>query len=60
MSKTLKIKLREGASSLRYEVPEGVEEKWERIKTAFQDICENTLGPENDIKKKGYLTAHGR
>ena len=35
--RTLKVKLREEASSLRYKVPEAVEEKWERIKTAFQD-----------------------
>ena len=49
--RTFKVKLRDGASTFRHEVPEGVEEKWERIKTAFQDICENTLGPENNIKK---------
>jgi hypothetical protein len=58
--RTLKVKLREVASSLRYKVPEAVEEKWERIKTAFQDICEKTLGPENNIKREGYLTVHGR
>ena len=40
--KTFKTKLREGASALRYERCEGVEEKWERIKTTFQHICENT------------------
>ena len=45
-------RLREGALSLRYKVPERVEEKWERMKTAFQEICENTLGPENNIKKE--------
>jgi len=33
--KTFKTKLREGASALRYERCEGVEEKWERIKTTF-------------------------
>jgi len=49
--RTFEVKLREGASSVRYKVPEVVKEKWERIKTAFQDICENTLGPENNIKK---------
>ena len=40
--KTFKTKLREGASALRYETHEGVEEKWERIKTTFQHISENT------------------
>jgi len=48
----LKVQLREEASSLRYKVPEAVEEKWERIKTAFKDICENTLGLENNTKKE--------
>jgi hypothetical protein len=48
----LKAKLREGASSLRYVVPEGVEEKWEGLKTTLQDICENTLGLENNKKKE--------
>jgi len=50
--RTLEVKLREEVSSLRCKVPEAVEEKWERIKTAFQDICENVLGPENNIKKE--------
>ena len=49
---TLKDKLRGEASSLRYKVPESVEGKWEAIKTAFQDICENTLGLENNTKKE--------
>ena len=49
--KTFKTKLREGASALRYEVHEGVEEKWERIKTTIQDICENTLGREDNTRK---------
>ena len=46
-----KTKLQEGASALRYEVHEGVEEKWERIKTTIQDICENTLGREDNTRK---------
>jgi hypothetical protein len=50
--KILKAKLRVGASSLRYKVPEGAEEKWERIKTTLQDICENTLGLENNKEKE--------
>jgi hypothetical protein len=50
--KTFKTKLREGASALRYEAYEGVEERWERIKTTIQDICENTLGWENNIRKE--------
>jgi hypothetical protein len=58
--RTFKGKLRKGASSIRYKVPEGVEAKWERIKTAFQGICEHTLGHETNTKKSGYLTAHGR
>jgi len=51
--KTFKTKLQEGASTLRYEVYEGVEEKWERIKTTIQDICENTLGREANTRKDG-------
>jgi len=58
--KTFKTKLREGASALRYETHEGVEEKWERIKTTFQHISENTLGQEDNTRKLGYLTACGR
>jgi len=50
--KTFKTKLREGASALRYEAHEGVEESWERIKTTIQDICENTLGLENNTRKE--------
>jgi predicted Holliday junction resolvase-like endonuclease len=50
--RTVKVKLREGASSIRCKVPEDIEEKWERIKNAFQDICESTLGPENSAKKE--------
>ena len=46
------LKIRGEASSLRYKVPESVEGKWEAIKTAFQDICENTLGLENNTKKE--------
>jgi hypothetical protein len=34
-------------------VHEGVEEKWERIKTTVQDICENTLGQEDNTRKDG-------
>jgi predicted RNA polymerase sigma factor len=49
--RTVKAKLREGASSIRYKVPENIEEKWERIKNVFQDICKSTLGPENNAKK---------
>jgi hypothetical protein len=49
--KTFKTKLREGASTLRYEVHERVEEKWERVKTTIQDICENTLGREDNTRK---------
>jgi predicted nucleotidyltransferase len=33
-------------------VPEGVEEKWERIQTTLKDICENTLWLENNKKKE--------
>jgi hypothetical protein len=55
----LKAKLREGASPLRYMASEGVEEKWEGIKTMLQDICKSTLRLKNK-KKSGYLTAHGR
>jgi hypothetical protein len=47
----LKAKLREGASSVRYVTSEGVEQKWEGIKTMLQDICEGTLGLENNKKK---------
>jgi hypothetical protein len=50
--RTVKVKSREGAYSIRCKVPEDIEEKWERIKHAFQDICENTLGPENNAKKE--------
>jgi hypothetical protein len=50
--KTFKTKLREGASALRYERCEGVEEKWERIKTTFQHICKNTLGREDNTRKE--------
>jgi hypothetical protein len=49
--KTFKTKLREGAFTLRYVVHEGVEEKWERIKTTIQDICENTLWQEDNTRK---------
>jgi hypothetical protein len=56
---TVKAKLREGASSIRCKVPEDIEEKWERTKNAFQDICESTLGHENNAKKSGFLTARG-
>jgi len=49
--KTFKTKLREGASALGYERCEGVEEKWERIKTTFQHICKNTLGREDNTRK---------
>jgi hypothetical protein len=49
--KTFKTKLREGASTLRHETYEGVEEKWERIKTTFQHISENTLGQEDNTRK---------
>jgi len=38
-------------STLRYETHEGVEEKWERIKTTFQHISENTLGQEDNTRK---------
>jgi len=31
MQATVKAKLREGASSIRYKVPEDIEKKWERI-----------------------------
>jgi regulator of replication initiation timing len=40
---------------LRYEVPEDVEEQWERIKTKLQEICENTLRLEKN-KKKEWLS----
>jgi hypothetical protein len=50
--RTVKVKLREGAFSIRYKVPEDIEEKWEIIKTSFQDICESTLGPENNAKEE--------
>jgi len=52
--KTFKTKLREGASAsaLRYETHEGVEQKWERIKTTFQHIGENTLGQEDNTRKE--------
>jgi len=49
--KTFKTKLRKGASALRYERCARVEEKWERIKTTFQHICENTLGREDNTRK---------
>ena len=49
--KTFKTKLREGAIALRYEVHEGIDEKWERIKTTIQDICEHTLGREDNTRK---------
>jgi hypothetical protein len=49
--KTFKTKLREGASALRYEVHEGVEEKWEKLKTTIQGICDNTLGREDNTRK---------
>jgi len=49
--KTFKTKLREGASALRYETHEDLEEKWERIKTTFQHISENTLGQEDNTRK---------
>jgi hypothetical protein len=50
--RTVTAKLREGASSIRYKVPEDTEEKWERIKNAFQDICKSTLRAENNAKKE--------
>jgi len=50
--KTFKTKLRKGASALRSEAHEGVEERWERIKTTIQDICENILGRENNTIKE--------
>ena len=50
--KTFKTKLQKGASALRYEAHEGVEERWERIKTTIQDICENILGRENNTRKE--------
>jgi len=34
-----------------YEIHEGVEEKWERIKTTFQHIGKNTLGQEDNTRK---------
>jgi hypothetical protein len=57
--KIFKTKLREEVSSLRYKIPEGegdIEEKWERKKAALQDICENTLGLENNTKKKAWTS----
>jgi hypothetical protein len=47
-----KAKLREGASSLRYVTSEGVEEKWEGIKTMLQGICESSLGFVNNKRKE--------
>jgi hypothetical protein len=37
---------------------EGVEEKWEGIKTTLQDICESTFGPENNKKKRVDTRQH--
>jgi len=48
--RTFKTKLREGASALRYETHEGVEDKWERIKITFLHISENTLGQEDNTR----------
>jgi len=48
--KIFKTKVREGASALRYKRCEGVEEKWERIKTTFQYIYENTGQLSDSIK----------
>jgi len=50
--KTYKTKLREGAYALRYEEQEGVEERWGKINIIIQDICENTLGRENNTRKE--------
>jgi len=58
--KTFKTKLREGASTLRYERCEGVEEKWERIKTTFQTSAKTRLGGKIIQEKTGYRTAPGR
>jgi hypothetical protein len=33
-------------------VSDGVEEKWEGIKTMLQDICESTFGFKNSMKKE--------
>ena len=42
--KTFKTKLREGASALRYEAHEEVEERLERIKTTIQTSAKTHLG----------------
>jgi len=42
--KAFKTKLREGASILRHEANDGVEERWERIKITIQNICKSTVG----------------
>jgi hypothetical protein len=51
-----KAKLREGASFLRCMASEGVEEKWEGIKTTLQDICESSLGLVNNKKKEWVVS----
>jgi len=53
--KIFKNKLRKEVSIFWYEISEGVKEKWERIKTTFQSICENTLGRE-DNKRKDWIS----
>ena len=58
--KTFKTKLREGASALRYERCEGVEEKLERIKTTFNTSAKTHLGGRIIQEKTGYQTAPGR
>ena len=50
--KTFKTKLPEGASVLGHEANDGVEERWERIKTTIQNICESTLGQEINTRKE--------
>jgi hypothetical protein len=40
-----------GASSFRYVASEGVEEKWEGIKTTIQDNCEIKLRLENNKQR---------
>ena len=54
--RTIKAKIREGESSLRCVVSKGAEEKWVEIKAIFQDICESTLGFENNNKEKEWTS----
>jgi hypothetical protein len=54
---SLKEKLCEAVSQIE-SIGEGVEEKWMKIKSVLNDICENTTGYQKKITY-GYQTTYG-